>query len=394
MTRLKAAPSLAFLAILLACEPGASQQAHDSRQAALATDTGNGALSALEAISGRMTPGRWSQIPNSSISTVLATRDQAPENGGINGPRGVIDSWNGAAYDNNRHHWYFHGGGHQDYSGNEVYRFDFTSLKWTRLTEPSPLVDTSLDSCRLPQDGPPSIHTYDGLIYAPTTDTIWYFTRRGGYCRKRAPTARRTKAPARVWEFNLVTLTWTEHFPYTADGFVYTAFDKVTGEILVIGDREITAFNPSTKTFQPPLRSGRPGDGSGFMDEKRRRFVQLSRQGLTYIDRSRGRFGPIIELISHKGLTARTGVGNCFQGGIDHDTKRDLYVMWCGESDVYAIDPDTLDFKTFEDTAASPVASKASHRIYSKWIYIKESDVFAGYNNHKGNVLLYRLPEH
>lgn len=42
----------------------------------------------------------------------------------VTGPKSVIIAWNGAAFDSKNLKMYFHGGGHRDYGGDEVYELD------------------------------------------------------------------------------------------------------------------------------------------------------------------------------------------------------------------------------------------------------------------------------
>ncbi len=51
------------------------------------------------------------------------------------GPRAVLIAWNGAAFDEESLFFYFMGGGHADYGGNEVYEFDLKTERWARLTD-------------------------------------------------------------------------------------------------------------------------------------------------------------------------------------------------------------------------------------------------------------------
>ena len=57
----------------------------------------------------------------------------------VSGPGSVLTAWNGAAFDEKKLLFYFMGGGHTDYGGNEVYEFDLKNGRWKRLTNPSPL---------------------------------------------------------------------------------------------------------------------------------------------------------------------------------------------------------------------------------------------------------------
>jgi len=110
-------------------------------------------------------PGEWYEVPNSHLKTV------APS--GVE-PR-VIDPWSGGAFDTKWDNLIVWGGGHGDYSGNEIYLFSLDSLKWTRVTNPSnpPAVDVPYAS----DGGPCSRHTYDYIQYLASIDRFCSFVR-------------------------------------------------------------------------------------------------------------------------------------------------------------------------------------------------------------------------
>lgn len=75
--------------------------------------------------------GQWYKVPrigNSQLADVYAT----PNPGG--NQTAIINGWGGFAYDTVRKHLIVCGGGHTDYSGNEVYVFDCDPTSGTYLT--------------------------------------------------------------------------------------------------------------------------------------------------------------------------------------------------------------------------------------------------------------------
>jgi Bacterial Ig domain len=71
------------------------------------------------------------------------------------------------------------GGGHNDYSGNEIYAFNLNTLKMTRANNPANPTPTCSDA--FSNGTPSSRHTYGGTVYIPTADVMFVF---GGvpYC--------------------------------------------------------------------------------------------------------------------------------------------------------------------------------------------------------------------
>src|ERR1051325_6474484 len=119
------------------------------------------------------TPG-WFDIPNTKLRSVCP-----PDNFGSSGYaftsycNGVIDAWNGGVFDTTRNRLIIWGGGHHDYSGNEVYALDLTTLALSRLTNPTvPVASTCPESLG---SQPNSRHTYDGIEYLPNVDKMFVF---------------------------------------------------------------------------------------------------------------------------------------------------------------------------------------------------------------------------
>src|SRR6185295_4835097 len=97
----------------------------------------------------------WFAAPNTKIRPLCPTTTGNCAN--------VIGAWSGGAFDPVHNQMLIFGGGHGDYSGNEVYAFQLSSLSWVRLTDPSP--DSYKSQDPLPDGKPVSRHSYDGLSY-------------------------------------------------------------------------------------------------------------------------------------------------------------------------------------------------------------------------------------
>ena len=77
----------------------------------------------------------------------------------------VIAPWGGAAFDTTRNRLIVRGGGHGDYSGNEIYSFSLDTLTWTRLTGPGESSPGAApkNTYYNDQGTPSSRHTYNCL---------------------------------------------------------------------------------------------------------------------------------------------------------------------------------------------------------------------------------------
>lgn len=136
--------------------------------------------------------GEWSALPNSNwLSSGVAWAGANP-GAYTMGPRAVLSAWSGAVL-NTVGVWIsgvftpgtfliLWGGGHGDWSGNEVYAYgplDADSPVWRRIIDPS--VPGANDTDFAPDGRPVSRHTYDTLHYDPVTNKMFACGRQGNY---------------------------------------------------------------------------------------------------------------------------------------------------------------------------------------------------------------------
>jgi len=94
-------------------------------------------------------------------------------------PRKIITAWGSMAWDSNRRQLIIWGGGHANYAGNEVYRFDAATLQWQRASLPSAVYPPFGDRRYFTVDGamnaPISSHTFDNQEFLPLVDRFITF---------------------------------------------------------------------------------------------------------------------------------------------------------------------------------------------------------------------------
>ncbi len=342
------------------------------------------------------------------------------------GPQSVLLTWNSAALDPKRRLMYFTGGGHRDYGGNEVYRFDLNKGQWRRLTDPSILdrlfiandVDARADKpwrrlCWMPDTliVPASAHTYDGLLFSKRTDTLFLYVMRAanGSCFEDTEDSYhdtplvygpRLEASLGWYEFNpsetetrngLEPLTWRKVFGYQAlrragihAGFPVSA--QLDDGRIVFGSRKRTAIydpaRPLPDSLRPFSHQADWGVGTMLYDPGRKLIWSIHRRVLLAFDARTGK--------KVRSIDAEIDHGKSL--ALDRDGH---LVSWNGEARVHWLDPDepspkwhTLDWSD----KGGPRAG--DQRVYGKWVYLKDLDVFAGIATDKTGFWIYRQPRH
>jgi hypothetical protein len=346
-------------------------------------------------------PGNFAVIPGSALTPVLVRDGEFDFCTEIKCQRSaaVLGAWNGGAFDRRRAEFRLHGGGHADYGGNEMYVFEFSTLKWARETDPHPLTgpflrdtdgDGVADACPAPAAGPPATHTYQGFLYVPKIDRYWLFGT-GEYCRD-------GMGGSSAWEYDANNKTWTAMPEFSKLArFARAVVDSASGNVLihvgrVSGWREI---DPVTRRIVRSFEKdsfGRYIDGPAVFDQQRRVLYAL-------ID---GRNTDRLVAYDWPAPGESTGFGGRLIAEWPKEGKKGwgmaqhasgLLVLWNGLTQIIAVDPDSG--KSWEEAAGSGdvsvSASQKAGKIYSKWSYIPDVDAFFGITNADLGVVLYRL---
>ncbi|NQD36694.1 DNRLRE domain-containing protein [Permianibacter sp. IMCC34836] len=141
--------------------------------------TGDGDLSGLLADLTALPEGEWLHANQNLYSDVWTPAVLRPlNNGGNPDPSKIIGAWSGFAWDSNRGDLLLYGGGHANYSGNDVYRWRGSTRMWERASLPSEVVKdirgnfVAIDGV---SHAPASAHTYDNNIFLPLHDKMLAF---------------------------------------------------------------------------------------------------------------------------------------------------------------------------------------------------------------------------
>src|SRR5262245_37215090 len=327
-----ARPWQALLVVAIACLT--ILIAGHERRSARAADASN----AID----QLAPGHWMEIPDSKIRAALPAIKPPGSSGNITG------AWNSAALDTKRNRLLVTGGGHLDYAGNEIYAFDFATLRWSRIWGPTPndQIPAGHGACDLAYgDGNPSArHTYDGLEYLPTVDKLLLI----GGSRWGCGWSSRD-----VWLFDLETLTWSRRADAgipPALGFK-TGFDERSGLFFVNASdstHSLWSYDPRTEVWKNVGGQPTAGTYTATIDPRRRLLVAfgtaLHAHSLTNGTRRPIQVPGVNELVAKP------------MGGVEYDPVGDRIVIWNGGADVHVLDLDKSELTRRTGAGAGPGA--------------------------------------
>lgn len=325
------------------------------------------------------------------------------------GPSSVLEAWNGAAFDEKDLLFYFMGGGHADYGGNEVYEFNLRNGRWTRLTDPSPLSffiqirdegEVSSTKCWVPdlRSVPGAPHTYDGLQFSKKTRTVFLiadhaangscFDSRRGHLK--GDPRLLLSEDSGIFEFNpsrhkkrngLASLAWRRlAIPDGLDLSYPRSLELPDGTMMVGNSANLYPFNPSSGVIGKRLWD-EADFGDGLTEFHPTGQIMSLHHDALIISDLETKASKIIAA-PHTRLHGKSlAVDN--KGGV---------FSWDGKEKILAFDMHTpeLGWTLYDWTDAGP--SSGNNNVYSKWQYISAHDVFVGLSLHTTGVWVYKHP--
>jgi len=148
--------------------------------------------------------GEWAKVNLNLFSDVWAPADLRPLYGWGNPPPSkIISAWSSFAWDSYRGDLIIYGGGHANYSGNDVYRWRGTTQMWERAALPSEVKQDDLGNWIAvdgPLNAPTSAHTYDNNMFLPIVNRFLVFggaafNNGGAFMLQTSPTTARPTGP-------------------------------------------------------------------------------------------------------------------------------------------------------------------------------------------------------
>jgi len=357
----------------------------------------------LQDIVNGMNVGDWYEIPDTVIPLTNAAEISAieAETGGtpmwgVSGPRGAIRAWCGSA-NNGTDKWWFTGGGHNDYGGNEFYEFNLATLEWKRLMLPEGLTDDILvgTTGKAPPVGRAAVHTYDSIVYNHKSETIWFLRSKHAF----STVDYGSYDPYRIYEFNPATLEWKYYETTINGGYAVTCWDPIEQKIAV-----------SPRAYDTP--------GGFFIDE----FAQTSKLNTKIVgpELAVGVYNALKQSMLYVGPggdfdlreidLSTDPVGNATtvfttpqefmdafisDNGVAYDTSTDEVVFYpTTGKDVFVYNQDASGSMTHQDNAASLVTPQNANRYsLSKFMYHEPTNCFLLYNHELYGVFVYKKEE-
>ena len=330
-------------------------------------------------------PGHWIELDGTQLDDAFPPPKTVPGS-----PAAVVLAWSGGVYDRDRNRMVVWGGGHSDYSGNEIYAFDLEALAWSRLTEPSADVGGDEASGYYPDGLPRSRHTYDYLVYVPELDAMCSAGGAGLW-----PSGQIGVANFDCFDFS--TLQWSSRAPAPEGTIAGIAdYDAETGRVAyVLGPqlRYLAQYDRGTDAWTSH------GDGftngglglrlTGRVHPTARLFVAVGGSAIYTWD------------LDAQGNIAEATVSladpppgfDRANPGLDYAASLDRVVWWGGGTSLWSLD---LDGATWVEHAAAPENTvvppdPVGNGTYGRFRYAIASDVFVLINEVTQNVFVRRL---
>ncbi len=332
----------------------------------------------LGSLVANMAPNTWLSVPDTKLRGVVADAAKYPKIQGRGGPKSIVSSWSGGAFDTRRNRLVVWGGGTTNYYGNEIYAFRLDDLAWERLTEPT--AEPSLGNRQVNGDGTPAGRsTYNGLAYIAHADRFFAL----GGC---VADNRGNVGADLLWTFDFEARRWQNMNPsgtrprtgvenlcaYDPVGRQVWWFDADRGGLFSydFGADRWTKHNADSVA-----------DRTCAVDAKRRTLVVVGHgEVLAYDLKSPGVPGRKWETRGGEGFISRR------RPGLDYDSARDRIVGWAGGA-VYALDPDTGAWTSY-DAPGAPAPTETG--TYGRWRYVPAANAFVLVTDIDENVHFYK----
>ena len=407
-------------------------------------------LSNLITLLNSIPEGSWIRVNTNNFSDSFAPADLLQSHfPSATAPSALINAWSSFAWDSNRGDLIIFGGGHANYTGNEIYRWHGTSQLWERASLPSEIVLLNIANDSTAIDGamnaPVSAHTYDNQEFLPNMDRFITFggaAYNGGNFKIKLSDGSINNTGPYFWDPsrgdpNKVGGTTGSHVQtvaphpevlggnmwqnrdifsgrlpdayipdfvntqgdYTSDKGIDTVYQTSHGSLFKY---QVTNLNDSTTDTWEPVGAAITGiysfQGAGAYDPSRKLFLRTGTAvtPLVYWDlRTPGPGNPDTVVTSITDLSGTFAMNvNC---GLDFEPVRNVFLVWGGGGKVWKIvppaTPATTGWTVTEDSSPVGVVPDVDvgTGVLGKFKYISNLHAFMALQNKlAGNIWLYK----
>jgi hypothetical protein len=297
----------------------------------------------------------------------------------------VIDAWGGAAADTVNNRLIITGGGHVDYNGNQVYILDLNTNVMSIDIGPTGNYATGTGIESNSDGTPTSRHSYEGLVYLPNENAVFYWG------NGNAPGGTRA---TNVWWYSLSTHSWTQKAtqPDNTQDQVSCMIDPTQStESLIclgLGSYIMWRYVPGTDTFtQLNALNGTsvPFESSCAIQPDQKIMICV---GANSFGASAGIYSiDITGAASYAAVNITSSTTGCSAlysvnfPGLDYDSSTGLLVYYSGTGNsvvTFDVASGVCQTKTF---SGGPTASGTTQGMLSKWAYFPKLNRHVAVNN-------------
>jgi len=370
---------------------------HEDKNVELMVERPRPPLADMLAAIQSLAPGEWHEIPWSQCCDVEWVAPSAAEY--LGSTDAIFEAAGGGVIDTKRNRFVIFGGGSGDFR-NEIYVFDFGTLRWSRLNDPSPwpggFQGGNVDDLLFhPADNAPVARkAWEHIAYLP--DPVDRFVVLGGVVEGSEGRGELIDDP-HIYRFDFDTKTWTvaaEEYPYSSNG-AHAAVDK--NGIIWIHGSESTArsrllrYDPVTGAMEAEAQwpQGTYAFGrSCAIDHSRNLYVAIGNGSMDVWDLSDPQAAPVTWT-----TTGDREIEDAYGPGFIYQEASDRFVAWSGGKNVYTFDVATKVWTKHAATNSVDPGPARGRGTFGKFQYVPQLDRFFLANWATENVFVYRLPD-
>lgn len=349
----------------------------------------------------------WYELASSNMEAVAPSPVPSP---GGTAYRKIMEAWGGAAWDYDHEILIVWGGGHTDYSGNEVYGFKLSTMAWSLLRQPcaaniiaasggiesSGYYATNTGGATPDTNQPRSRHTYSKLVYSGAVGKMVSMGGSGLYIN--------AASTANINLFDPIANTWTENAndlltPFDPYGASCEDADGVLWYIGTGSQGRLNSFNPATGVVTEHggifMYSMQSFYRTGVYDPVNNYFWVFGGNGSAHQDRC-GYWD--LNLAGDKDFNpvTFTGSGSIIDtpapGATWHEPSGKI-VLWNGGTTLHAFDPTThvVSALTISGSNAVTPSAAQANGTYGRFAYMASRDAFIAVNATNENVYFFKM---